>query len=226
MKEKIKKIKRLSVSKFTESELKYIYERTSYLENCSLSERCYHILNDLFHVQKCKECNKNKITFLRISSGYRSFCSVHCKNKWIFSNTNVKSKISESSKKSYNKFSRSEINEQQKKRADTMIKKGLITAPENKSDLDNYRRLIWKYTNSQKLFKLKNFEKRGRTEVKGAYQLDHKYSIVQGFRHFILPYYIGNINNLEMIPAIDNNIKKTKCSIQLEELFMTEMSIN
>jgi len=51
------------------------------------------------------------------------------------------------------------------------------------------------------------------------YHLDHKYSIVEGFKHNILPNVIGSYVNLEVIPVRSNIQKGTDCSITKEELF-------
>jgi len=81
-----------------------------------------------------------------------------------------------------------------------------------------YKRDVWYYTNKQNLKILPNYEKRGLCGVKGAYQLDHKYSILEGFKNNVDPKIIGNINNLEFIPWKNNRDKGTKCSVSLEEI--------
>jgi hypothetical protein len=50
-------------------------------------------------------------------------------------------------------------------------------------------------------------------------QIDHKYSIKQGFIDNILPCIIGSIYNLEILPQKQNAQKNIKCSITKEELF-------
>ena len=72
---------------------------------------------------------------------------------------------------------------------------------------------------SDDILKLENYDKRGRLDLdQEAYHLDHKFSKIEGFEKCILPYYIGNINNLEMIQGSINLSKNRKCSISLEEL--------
>ena len=61
-------------------------------------------------------------------------------------------------------------------------------------------------------------KKRGRAEVICAYQLDHMYSIANGFINNIHPSIIGSIHNLKMIPAKENNSKKAKCTIEIDTL--------
>lgn len=85
------------------------------------------------------------------------------------------------------------------------------------SDFKIYSTKVWKITNTQNLNILENFDKRGRT--KEDYQLDHKYSIFQGFKDKISEEIIGHICNLEMILGPMNSSKNIKCSITKEELY-------
>lgn len=77
-----------------------------------------------------------------------------------------------------------------------------------------YRNLVTLHTNRQNLSSLKNFDKRGIRK----YHLDHKYSIMEGFKNNVNPELLGDIANLEMLPYQDNLKKKNKCSISLIEL--------
>ena len=63
------------------------------------------------------------------------------------------------------------------------------------------------------------------------YHLDHKFSIVEGFKQNIPPYIIGHINNLEMLIGRNNLVKNRKCSIDKDVLIdsilgNSETSIN
>jgi len=51
------------------------------------------------------------------------------------------------------------------------------------------------------------------------YHLDHKYSIVQGYKDKINPVILGSYVNLELIKAYDNITKRDDCSITKEDLF-------
>lgn len=73
-------------------------------------------------------------------------------------------------------------------------------------------------TNKQPIKTLSNFEKRGKMGVDDAYNLDHKYSIIEGFKNNIDPKIIGHISNLEMLPWKENLVKQGSCSITLKEL--------
>lgn len=96
---------------------------------------------------------------------------------------------------------------------------GFWTRPEDKSDLEHYRTKVFKvmYKFKDEITKLENFNMRGHAN-QGKYHLDHKFSIIEGFKQNIPPYIIGNINNLEMILGRNNLIKNRKCSIDLDEL--------
>lgn len=84
---------------------------------------------------------------------------------------------------------------------------------------------VKKVTNKQKITKLLNYDKRGISGINGVYHLDHKYSIIEGFKNNVDSDIIGNINNLEFIPWRDNIIKGSKCSITLEELLLRVKTI-
>ena len=74
------------------------------------------------------------------------------------------------------------------------------------------------HTKKQSINNLLGHEKRGVSGCIGAYHLDHKFSILEGFKKNINPLVIGNVKNLEFIPWIDNIKKRTNCTITLEEL--------
>lgn len=62
-----------------------------------------------------------------------------------------------------------------------------------------------------------NNYKRG---IKGdKYQLDHKYSVVQGWIDKIPIEIMSSIHNLEMLTITENNKKRINCSISKEELY-------
>jgi transposase len=88
----------------------------------------------------------------------------------------------------------------------------------NLNDFKKYKRKVVSITKKQPIHNLLNFNKRGVSGVDGNYHLDHKFSIVEGFKQKISPWIIGNIINLEFIPWEENVKKRTKCSINEEEL--------
>jgi ribosomal protein L37AE/L43A len=74
-----------------------------------------------------------------------------------------------------------------------------------------YESGVMKVTNQQPINELPNYKKRGNSGVLGSYHLDHKYSILEGFKNKISPKIIGGIKNLEFIPWEENIKKRTKC---------------
>jgi DNA-binding transcriptional MerR regulator len=86
------------------------------------------------------------------------------------------------------------------------------------NDYKKYKNDVMRITKQQPIHKLINYEKRGNSGVEGAYHLDHKYSIIEGFKNNISPTIIGNMKNLEFITWEENIKKRTKCSITINEL--------
>lgn len=82
-----------------------------------------------------------------------------------------------------------------------------------------YKKQVNRITKKQNIRSLPNFDKRGLCGVKNAYQLDHKYSILEGFKNGVDVEIIGDIANLEFIPWEDNLKKGSNCSITLKQLF-------
>jgi transposase len=85
-------------------------------------------------------------------------------------------------------------------------------------DYKKYKNDVMRFTRQQSINQLPNYKKRNNSGVDGAFQLDHKYSISEGFNNNILPEIIGGIKNLEFIPWKENIKKRTKCSITINEL--------
>jgi hypothetical protein len=75
------------------------------------------------------------------------------------------------------------------------------------SSWKRYRTDVWRITKQQPLKALEHFDKRGRAGTPGAYQLDHIVSVHEGFKRSHPVRTIGHINNLRMIPWLDN-VKK------------------
>lgn len=77
-------------------------------------------------------------------------------------------------------------------------------------EYQKYKGKVWTETNKQPIQFLENYNKRGKSGIDGAYQLDHKISIKYGFDNNISPEIIGNIANLRMICWKENRIKGCK----------------
>jgi len=89
-----------------------------------------------------------------------------------------------------------------------------------------YQRKVWKYTNLSLKYnydRILNIELRGR---KHGYDLDHKFSIKDGFNNDIDPKVIGHWKNLEIIKASINRTKSRNSSTSLEEIYKIGELIN
>lgn len=81
-------------------------------------------------------------------------------------------------------------------------------------------------TGRQPLHQLENYDKRGKSRKNSdAYQVDHRYSVIEGFKNGIDPNILGHITNLQMLPWRDNLKKKGLCSITLEELISLQKDV-
>jgi hypothetical protein len=80
--------------------------------------------------------------------------------------------------------------------------------------LQDYRRKVEHITRQQAVETLPYYDKWG------EYHLDHKFSIAEGFRQGLSPEIIGNIANLEFIPAHENMSKQDDCSIDKHSLLL------
>jgi hypothetical protein len=89
----------------------------------------------------------------------------------------------------------------------------LLTKPQ----IEAYQMAVRFQTNKQPLETLPNYELRGYR----SYHLDHKYSVIAGFRNGVSPEVIGHIVNLQYIPMKENLAKRDKCSLTLDELMST-----
>lgn len=82
----------------------------------------------------------------------------------------------------------------------------------NKTEFYRYCRAVTRatYANRHIYSKWENFDKIGLCGVEGAYQLDHIMPKRYGFENGIPPEQIGDIQNLQIIPWLDNRIKGHK----------------
>jgi hypothetical protein len=99
----------------------------------------------------------------------------------------------------------------------TKIKNGIAISKELKTEWELYREQVLNHTykswtHYQNKINPQNLER-------GAnFELDHKFSITEGFKQNISPEIIGHYANLELLPKFDNRSKRISCSITLEEL--------
>ena len=96
-----------------------------------------------------------------------------------------------------------------------------ITDEKDFSNLELYAKIVWKYTtiSSREKYTREELKQRGRKKELGHKQLDHRFSIIKGFKSGILPCIIGSKSNISLVPCDYNQSKNSKCDITLEELF-------
>ena len=100
----------------------------------------------------------------------------------------------------------------------TKAEKGIITHPSNRDSYYRYKTLVLHLTNYHRQ-KLTEGYVTGLAGKPGAWHIDHKFSIIQGFREKISPFVIGHRENLQMLPWKQNIQKLHRCDISKEELF-------
>ena len=103
----------------------------------------------------------------------------------------------------------------------TKIERGLVIPDEFLSDYQLYRKKVKRLTEkTYKGHKSKinpnNLERV--TNGKNGYQLDHKYSILEGFLNDVNPEIISHHCNLQMLEWKKNRTKSKRCDIELQEL--------
>jgi transposase len=85
-------------------------------------------------------------------------------------------------------------------------------------EFKKYHQQVRSITQAQPLDTLENYDKRGKAGLDGAYHIDHKFSVIEGFKQGVDPSIIGHISNLHMIPYEVNVVKQGECWISLQEL--------
>ena len=90
-------------------------------------------------------------------------------------------------------------------------------------DLDNfqlYQKEVWYFTNisSKEKFSKEELRQRGMKKEKYDKNLDHIFSITEGFKLGIMSKIIGSKSNIRLIDCSYNYKKNIKCDITLEEL--------
>lgn len=124
-------------------------------------------------------------------------------------------------------LSRAMINARDKIRK-TMEENGIWTPIEKLPEFVKYKREIWKLTNKN-VHLIPNYDasKRGRCSLKEqTYQVDHNYSILEGFIDGVPVEIIAHPANLSFVPWQENLKKWHKSSISLKELKIKIKSFN
>lgn len=99
--------------------------------------------------------------------------------------------------------------------------KGVWTKKENLSEWNLYQRIVWEFTNisAKEKYSQEELKQRGKKTSLKHKQLDHNFSVHEGFKLGILPSIIGSKSNIRLVDCNYNSSKQSKCDISLEELF-------
>lgn len=100
----------------------------------------------------------------------------------------------------------------------TKIDKGIIRNPDNISEYEKYFQKVWYQTrkNYKEYFDAINPDNLPRGK---EYNLDHIFSIQQGFEYSICPKIIGHHTNLRILPAKENREKHIRCDKTISHLY-------
>jgi hypothetical protein len=133
----------------------------------------------------------------------------------------IKDKLKNTCLKNYGVENPSQSKEIQKKIRKTRVELGYWIALKDLSLYEKYRRLVLKITekSARQKFSIEELNKRTLCGVKDGCQIDHRFSVTEGFRQNIPPEIIGSKSNIELIPWLENTQKHSKCSISKEELY-------
>jgi len=168
--------------------------------------------------------------------GNKSLSGLHKDSKWL---AHKSEKISEAISKrgghanennpmygkTHSTITKKKLSEKANKRnpecystaTDTKIQRGLAIPKEKKSEWELYREQVFNYT--YKSWRHHQHKINPGGLHRGAeYELDHKFSITEGFKQNVDPKVIGHYTNLELLPKYVNRSKRIKCSITLEDL--------
>lgn len=203
--------------------LNEVIEASSWLpENSSYAHRWYVIENSLSDYPKCQECgspivwNPKQPTEINRPTCGRSCASKirQRENKETYSIAAKKGHATKNQKEIGRKisetrlsFSKEKLNSVNLKMVTTKANNGFIIPQDQVSDWQRYSRLVRNMTAKQDCSTLKNYHLKGLCGVDGAYQLDHKISIYDGFKNNIPVHIIGDISNLQMLPWKENRSK-------------------
>lgn len=100
---------------------------------------------------------------------------------------------------------------------ETKISKGMIRDPKDIPEYENYCNKVW-YTTERNFLRYNNIINPTNLKRGYEYNLDHVFSIQEGFNNKIDAKIIGHYTNLRLIPALDNRIKHSKCDKTFEQL--------
>jgi hypothetical protein len=169
------KVSRHALSRFcrTKTIAPKLIELTSFLpENSAMNIRCWHIINEVKKIPKCKHCEKNHTKFNNNKWGYLDYCSVKCQRN----SKEVKENLIKSYRK---KYGENIINPYQAKEVKEKIKHSLQEryGVDHNFKSETVRNKI-KETNIEKygvdhFSKTDEFKEKYKESIKKKYGVDH-----------------------------------------------------
>jgi hypothetical protein len=191
---------------------------------CSVKEALFCISREIMLQPVCKECMCSFVKFEERGSGsYKATCGTKCLNLRFIKRNIEQAEETQKSRLKFKIIGADGLSGYQRfaiKSSMTRINHGLQIAPADLQEFKKYRRACYRQTKSHPIHLLLNYEKRGRCGTAGAYQIDHKLSIIEGFKQKVCPSIIGHICNLECLPWKENRTKGRNSSITLSELML------
>lgn len=125
--------------------------------------------------------------------------------------------------KTHNEEAKKKISEASLRNAENVRKKheaaGRWIPKEHLSEIERFRQEVWKLTNRiVHLIDGYDESKRGLNSLtEDNYQVDHRYSITQGYLDGLTPEQLSHLKNLRFISWRDNAKKSERCDFTLEE---------
>jgi hypothetical protein len=105
-----------------------------------------------------------------------------------------------------------------RKRGENISKAKSSIPSDRRSEWEQYENLVDRITRDSWIRYQNKINPDGLPRGKD-YELDHRYSKINGWLNGVPPEVIGHWSNLEILPRYSNRSKRTKCSITLEELY-------
>lgn len=225
-------------SEQTKSRFRENYENLSETEKILRNDKRTKTVNEKYGgytLQSPELKKKMKLTMIEKYGVEHSFHNDAIKQKalntWIrkygvdnpFKSINIKEKIKQVLKDRYGVDNSANVNPEMRvnKGIKTKIERGWIIPDEFLSDYQIYRKKVKRLTETtyktyKKIINPNNLERV--TNGKNGFQLDHKYSIIEGFLNNVEPEIISHYRNLQMIEWYCNRTKSKRCDIDLEQL--------
>jgi hypothetical protein len=198
-----------------------ICEKEIFVQARTCNKKCAYELRKQSWKKTCgAEHNFCKKSSSRIKWEERLFKEEGIINVWQREDVKEKSKHTLSKKYGIDVINVSQVPEIKEKIKQTFEKSGYWNIDRHTDEYDIYRCNVWEITQASiEKYWNKDWKKNNKDKIyKDKLTIDHKYSIVEGYRNKISPEIIGSIVNIEILTHSKNSAKGRKCSISLNKL--------